>query len=308
MDYLDDAARIGRGGNDRTIAEAVIRDSAVIRALKARGYKFTLLSSGYEAVARHPLADDGLFGPTLFTQLEGYVLPRTMFRMLPIAEFTYVPQRGRTLWQLKALEEYAPEPQPQFILVHLLLPHPPFMFAADGTSVTPPGVFTIRDGTTFPGTRGAYRHGYAEQATFALAQLGDLLQRWGALAHPPLVIAQGDHGPGFDYDFEHPQQSNVADRLAMFLGMRAGEWPIGRVTSPVNLYRAVFNSVFGTKLTFLPDRSYVSSWSLPYDLTEVNVATPAPVSLREQRIPPLSDSKDVDAERQRPASQPGELD
>jgi hypothetical protein len=70
----------------------------------------------------------------------------------------------------------------------------------------------------------------------------------------------------------------------------------------------VFNSVFGTKLAFLPDRSYVSSWSLPYDLTEVKVATPAPVSLREQRIPPLSDSKDVHAERQRPASQPGELD
>ena len=91
----------------RTIAEAVIRDSAVIRALKRRGYKFTLLSSGYEAVARHPLADDGLFGPTLFTQLEGYVLPRTMFRMLPIAELTYVPQRGRTLWELKALGEYA---------------------------------------------------------------------------------------------------------------------------------------------------------------------------------------------------------
>lgn len=275
MDYLDEAAKIGRGGNDRTIAEAVIHDSAVIRALKTRGYRFTLLSSGYEAVARHPLADDGLFGPTLFTQLEGYVLPRTMFRVLPIAELTYVPQRGRTLWQLEMLRQYAPGPQPRFILVHLLLPHPPFTLTAAGESMTPPGVFAIQDGTTFPQGRSAYRYGYAEQARFALAELNGLLQRWSTLPHPPIVIAQGDHGPGLGYDFERPLNSNLDDRLSIFLGIRAGEWPIEPVTSPVNIYRALFDAVFGNTLTLLPDRSFVSSWSHPYDLTEVQPRTPS---------------------------------
>jgi hypothetical protein len=140
--------------------------------------------------------------------------------------------------------------------------------------MTPPGVFAIQDGTTFPQGRRAYHYGYAEQAQFALAELNGLLQQWSTLPHPPLVIAQGDHGPGLGYDFERPLTSNLRDRLSIFLGVRAGEWPIAPVTSPVNLYRALFNGVFGNTLTLLPNRSFVSRWSRPYDLTEVQSPTP----------------------------------
>ncbi len=96
MRYLDDVERLGGEGNDRTIALAVIQQSSVIRALKARGYSFTLLSSGYEALVEHPLADDGVFGPTWFDQFESYLLPRTMLRMAPWPSLTYEPHRRRT--------------------------------------------------------------------------------------------------------------------------------------------------------------------------------------------------------------------
>src|SRR4029453_8286934 len=109
-----------------------------------------------------------------------------------IAELTYVPQRGRTLWQLEMLHQYAPGPQPRYILVHMLLPHPPFMLTAEGESMTPPGVFAIQDGTTFPQSRAVYQYGYAEQAKFALAELNRLLQPWAALPRPPPGVGHGD--------------------------------------------------------------------------------------------------------------------
>jgi hypothetical protein len=44
--------------------------------------------------------------------------------------------------------------------------------------------------------------------------------------------------------------------------------------SPVNIYRALFDGVFGTTLGLLPDRSFVSSWEAPFDFREVQVPSP----------------------------------
>src|SRR5262249_20332474 len=51
MEYLDSALPLAANPHDRTLTETVIAQASVIRALKARGYRFTLLSSGYDALA-----------------------------------------------------------------------------------------------------------------------------------------------------------------------------------------------------------------------------------------------------------------
>jgi hypothetical protein len=270
MDYLDEAVRRARSGNDRRIAETIIHDSTVIRALKARGYTFTLLSSGYEALVDHPQADDGIYGPTLFDQFESYLLPRTMLRIVPASALTYEPQRRRTMELLAALEDFEPADHPRFVLAHVLLPHPPFLFMADGRDVTPAGVFSIQDGNAFPGTSTAYRQGYAQQARFVFLELERLLARWQRLSPPPIVIVHGDHGPGLGYDIRTPERSNMRGRMRIFLGVQ-GDARIGPIGSPVNIYRQLFRAVFGADLMALPDRSFVSSWARPYDFTEVQV-------------------------------------
>ena len=132
MEYLDEAIPLATSPNDRTLTETIIDQSTVIRALKRRGYRFTLLSSGYEAFVSHPLADDGIEGPTVMEQFEAYALPRTMFRALPIRGLTFVPHRNRTREIVEALRAYRPGGRPRFVLAHLLLPHPPFVFDAGG--------------------------------------------------------------------------------------------------------------------------------------------------------------------------------
>jgi hypothetical protein len=270
MRYLDDVERLGGEGNDRTIALAVIQQSSVIRALKARGYSFTLLSSGYEALVEHPLADDGVFGPTWFDQFESYLLPRTMLRMAPWPSLTYEPHRRRTAAVFEALQSFAQGPRPRYVLAHVLLPHPPFTFDGRGRELRPDGIFSLQDGNAFPGSADDYRRGYAGQAAYVFSRLEQLVRTWDRLPVPPIVIVHGDHGPGLGYDIRTPERSNVRDRMRIFLATRMPN-PAGTVDSPVNVYRQLFRTVFGVGITPLADRSYVSSWARPYHFQEVRV-------------------------------------
>ena len=158
----------------------------------------------------------------------------------------------------------------------MLLPHPPFVFDRTGRDVTPPGIFTLADGSAFPGSSDEFRAGYAAQAEYTLSVLHDLLGRWARLPRPPIVIVHGDHGPGLGYDIRRPVGSNTDGRMAVFLGVSRGGYALLPPRSPVNVYRRLFNAAFGTSLPDLPDRSFVSSWPEPYALTEVDVHPPQP--------------------------------
>lgn len=271
MEYLDNAATIAVGGvEDRAMAQGIIRRSAVIRGLKARGYAFTLLSSGFEGLTEHPDADDGIFGTTLFNDFEFFLLRRTMLRALPLARLSYEPQRLRTQSLLDALESFRPGDRPRLVIAHLLLPHPPFRYTAGGRFAPPRRAYTIRDAKGFPGTASEYRRGYAAQAQYVFGELETLLTRWRRLPHPPIAIVHGDHGPGLGYDQTNPERSNFQGRMRIFLAVQS-PIPIGAIGSPVNIYRQVFRSAFGVPLSPLPDRSYVSTWDRPLDFIEVDL-------------------------------------
>jgi hypothetical protein len=271
MDYLDQAAPLATSEQDRTLTDAIIAQATVIRALKARGYRFSLFSNGYQALVEHPLADDGVMGPTLLSEFEAYVLQGTIFRILPVRAQTFVPHRERTRAVLSALGDYAPGPRPRFVLAHVLLPHPPFVFDAEGRDVVPPRLFTLSDGSQFSGDAEEFRAGYAAQARFVLATLEKLLRRWSALPRPPIVIVNGDHGSGLGFNMRSPIGSNTSGRMRLFLGVKGLDDTAALPGSPVNIYRTLFNQKFGTTLPILPDRSYVSSWPRPYAWTEVHV-------------------------------------
>ncbi len=271
MGYLDDVASRAGSRHDRAAVEQVIDESTVIRALTARGYQFTLLSSGYEVLEHHPAALDGVFGPTWFGEFESYVFRRSPIRMLPVGPLTFLPHRARTRELLASLEDFQPGPRPRYVLAHVLVPHPPFVFDASGQPQTPPGLFTVADGNGFAGSRDEYRAGYAAQARFALATIEHLAERLGRLPRPPILIVNGDHGSGLGYNQVSPLDGETAGRMAPFIAV-AG--PVNRSSlpgSPVNIYRWLFSTVFDAGLPMVPDRSFVSAFTDPYAFHEVRV-------------------------------------
>jgi hypothetical protein len=60
----------------------------------------------------------------------------------------------------------------------------------------------INDGSDFLGDRAAYIQGYREQAQFTSQKVREMVAKiLGRSETPPVIILQGDHGPGAYLDW-----------------------------------------------------------------------------------------------------------
>jgi hypothetical protein len=156
--------------------------------------------------------------------------------------------RERTALILDRLGDVARQPGPKFVFVHIIPPHPPFVYAPDG-SPTDPAPFLNADRRY---TADSYTQGYRNQAAYITSQLPALLE--GILsnsAQPPVIILQGDHAPWLQSGYRK------------FLVLNAYSLPghadmLYPAISPVNTFRVVFNTYFGAEYDILPDISYYS--------------------------------------------------
>ncbi|HMK09636.1 MAG TPA: sulfatase-like hydrolase/transferase, partial [Anaerolineales bacterium] len=282
MSYLDDvAAAAGDDISQRQIAR-LIRFNEVSRVLRGLGYSVTAFSNGYRRVELSD-ADQFSFPSTSgITPFEALLLEsnaiwgaRSVLASagLPLAYPGYDVYRQRIeagverLWQSPSL------PGPKFVFAHLMIPHPPFVFDGDGGPLTPDAPFRGADGNQFMGSHREYIEGYRQQVLFAqhvllvfldhLAETGD---------DSAIVIVQGDHGPGSQLDWNHPERTDAWERTSILNAYRSpgiassAWWPS---ITPVNTFRVLFDELFGGSYPKLPDRSYFSSWRAPYSFIPV---------------------------------------
>jgi hypothetical protein len=67
--------------------------------------------------------------------------------------------------------------------------------------------------------------------------------------NPPVIIVQGDHGV---------RDQNRLKNLSAFYLPGDGKEKLYPNITPVNTFRIVFNTYFGTNYSLLPDKSYMS--------------------------------------------------
>ena len=137
------------------------------------------------------------------------------------------------------------------MFAHILLPHDPYVFRADGSLVTEAEAHAEKE----PGL-------YAGHIAFANSQIkslvGDLLS--GPADTRPVVILQADEGP------LACRSVDCVDTTAEYFKIRSGvlnAMYLPGVTdrlpdrwSNVNTFRFVFDHYFGTDLPLLPDRIF----------------------------------------------------
>ncbi len=75
---------------------------------------------------------------------------------------------------------------------------------------------------------------------------------------PPVIILQGDTGPGL------VSHAGRVENLSAFY-LPGEHQPFSSSLSPVNDFRLVFNHYFGTRLALLPDNSFFSVYTSPFD-------------------------------------------
>ncbi|XSC43508.1 hypothetical protein ACF1BQ_037100 [Bradyrhizobium sp. RDT10] len=158
-----------------------------------------------------------------------------------------------------------------FVFAHILVPHDPYVFGADGRC-------PLSDGMERTETEK-----YIDQVRYANSLIKDFVSALLVTDGPkPIIIIQSDEGP-FPPRYQSEDRSwrdATVDELRAKMGiLNAFYFPDGdyrdldpQVTS-VNTFRVLFNKYFGTGLERLPDRIYafpdVSNIYDFYEITDV---------------------------------------
>jgi hypothetical protein len=258
MDYLQNLSDSFRPdtGEFQTLFK-YLDQNAVRESVTNMGYETVAFASGFPWVGWQN-ADVFIAPPDgPMTEFEGLLLQSTYAHLLdntPIVDYDeeFAERfRVRTRLVLGSFDRLASEPGPKFVFIHLILPHPPYAFDENGNSVP-------------AGQSSDPKKGYLDQVKFAnkaiLPALKTLIEKSKT---PPVIILQGDHGPLLEDDLD----AEVKNLNAYYLPK--GSEMLYPTISPVNSFRIVFNTYFGTHLPLLEDINYFSDRYKRYDFSIV---------------------------------------
>ncbi|MEX2137586.1 MAG: hypothetical protein WEB29_11655 [Chloroflexota bacterium] len=269
MHYLDDLPT-NLSPRAARLLTALLEAPEVVLRLHRLGYKYVNFNTIWWGTDNAPLADV-TYGEDVLSEFEVVFLRTTApGRLLP--QPTWQKEHLRTL---SHLPDVARMPEPTFAFAHILFPHPPFVFAANGRQLR-------RDDTL--GASWDDQEGYIEQMRFLNTWvLGTIDSVLNASDETPIFILQGDHGPFStkgtgDTALIHWERMSILNALLVPPVVRAQLYPS---ITPVNTFRLVLRGLFAEALRRLPDRSMYSPAVLEarIDVTEeVKTRQPAGAS------------------------------
>lgn len=191
---------------------------------------------------------------------------------------TYKTHRQRIQYELDTLKKIPTAiDAPKIVYAHIVAPHPPFVFDQDGNALQYQRQYSLWDNSTYEGGHEEYWKGYREQVIFVNAEtikvVDAILEKSKT---PPIILIMGDHGPAslFNWNFDTPGciWERTSNLYAILLPEKQSNELLYPSISPVNTFRVIFNTYFGTHLPYLEDKSYLMSWQQPtlkIDVTDV---------------------------------------
>jgi hypothetical protein len=144
---------------------------------------------------------------------------------------------------LEKLPEIPINPNPTFTFAHVLIPHVPFIFGADGTLLQDPGYYSAEGAGPINDTYAL--DGYANQVTFISREIARISQEiLDQSANPPIIIIQGDHG------WKDDNRHQILNLYYFPQGDYAKLYPS---ITPVNTFRVILDQFYGYELPPVPD-------------------------------------------------------
>lgn len=244
-----------------------LKHSAVRYNFETLGYETVNFASGFDwleirdvdhfmsppAISSGMNDFEGLFLRTTlarYAQDLGWVDPDHIMGVGFRDRFTYIFNNIHTITEM---------PQPTFSYIHLISPHPPFVFDPQGNPTYPPDFWNEQ--RMYPAD--LYQKGYVNQLPYLnkniIAAVDTILTESET---PPIIIIQSDHGPWLQ-----PKDKRMRNFTAIYFpGHNDVLYP---TITPVNIFRLVFNTYFGGKYDILEDVSYFSPVPNLYDFAEI---------------------------------------
>ena len=217
MTYLETMAEMIPGYHELN-PRTLYRDAVLHRVLRKQGYHLAACET------RDPLSEpDDSFDTILryapgMTELSRFELKLLDFTPLPrvLRLFGINPGydlwRGRILHMLENLDEPADQQDaPVYQQAHLICPHRPFVFDADGSASNPDTAFSLvaRPGMDPPFEQLAQQ--YIRNLQGLNVHVLDTVDRILANAReePPVIVVTSDHGPPFQTVYEEGRKNTL---------------------------------------------------------------------------------------------------
>lgn len=265
MDYLNHlSVEVSERTTDRSIAHQMLMDNRVWRELKGAGYRYLHFSSGYGPTDHNRFADVN-YSRAVLNDFRTMLLETTVLNPL-VSPVGAAQKRARTLFTLETMGKISKMEEPTYAFAHLMVPHSPFVFDREcgGKPDTQTGSLASAASRSTE---------YVDQLICVNRMVEQLVDEILANSEtPPIIILQADHGWESSNEWAHPTEGFLKERMSILNAYYLpgdGRDHLYPSITPVNSFRVIFDSYFGTDLGLLEDRSYFSAQAAPYEFTEV---------------------------------------
>jgi Sulfatase len=278
MQYLDTTASVMDDSPVWWPMEEALYHSQVRDFLEDKGYRTIFLASGFDFTDVRDGDEYVKPFPIMLNNFEGGYVRFTSLSILGdlnhlVSYPSYATQRQTIQASFAALPQVALEAGPKFVFAHITAPHPPFVFDEAGDPVDPDYPYTLADKMRLIMDVPTYKQSYTAEVRYLNSQVLKTVS--AILANsptPPVIILQGDHGPGLYLDNQSAANTCLYERFsilnAYYLPGKQSV-PIPASITPVNTFRLVFNEYFSTRFAQLADKSYFESLARFYTFEDI---------------------------------------
>lgn len=268
MQYLDAISKsMGTSSLWWPLTETIAHNETR-RFLESQGYKTVVIASGWDFTTIANVDTYQQPYPIFLNDFEEFFISTTNLSLFPFAGKVgisfpgYDTHRRILTYELEQLKNIPELESPKFTFVHIIAPHPPFVFDAQGNPIDPDYPYSIVDNRYLITPPRKYEKGYLNQLSFINTQMLDVVDAiLEKSAELPIIIIQGDHGPGNYVDAQSGTPPCFYERFAILNayylpGIDPGSVPAD--ITPVNTFRLIINQYFAADLELLPNHQYFS--------------------------------------------------
>jgi len=241
----------------------MIQDNNVMRFLKSIGYKTIDISSNIGKLQHIRAANfNETPGNFLADEFHSTIIETTMLKAFKKELNLVYFYRKKILNTFKDLGEvHLKYKSPFFVFVHILPPHPPYVFGPNAEPIF--GSLNLKDW----GEMWQQKNLYRDQVIFVNGMLKKVLHKiLSESKNDPIIIIQGDHGPLLN------NKNKIDTRMHIFNAIHLTKDKKNFIYSsitPVNTFRLIFNNYFHTNFKLLEDKSYYTEYKVPYNFVDV---------------------------------------
>ncbi len=218
-----------------------IYNNLVFKTFKENGYTINVIKSGYTVTANFEHADV-LYQPEGLNELERNLLEHTIFRLDDIIGST-VYKRLKS--QLNSIDLFINNKSNQFNFIHIVAPHPPFVFSRDGKKT-----FNINKSVN----NWEPKDRYVDQLVYISKVIKYKIKKIKKVDKNAIIILQSDHGPYIS----SKNKEDIFESRALILNCVYGPHKLRtrfrKSKTSVNTFIHVFNHIFESNISMQEDK------------------------------------------------------